>query len=428
LKHERIHIRRRDYLIKPVAFLALILHWFNPLMWACYYLMAKDMEMSCDESVMRQAKEDIRASYSHSLLTLSVRQNGLLSPLAFGESNVKARIKNVLNYKKPATWIIVLAVTVVVVAAVGLLAYPREQAEDSAAEKFLSYKTEYIGDAPKVGSDNNTMEPISEIIERNLSVILSSPKESSNPQDYINAHQDEYETILKYGDEALNYLLLQFENGNNNNLRGHIMMRLFKDILGARNNVTDDSLSPQDWFSQLSVYEETQLPNFSYDGNDPVEKLVYDTEIDKNIYPHQGGFVVVAPKIHGSYEEVNKLKVFVTTYYANYHLYDKVISMGSAGVVPAAITYVKKPDGTYSLEEYRQAMDGSLFAKSIKEFCTMPVSGKEIKGLADKILDHYGNYEDIKTLQRENIIKHLKENNQTGIKLKSPTGEIIPLT
>lgn len=110
LKHEQTHIKRYDYLIKPFFFIALTIHWFNPLMWLSYFLMAKDMEMSCDESVMKNTHEDIRGKYSNSLLSLSVKQSGLLVPLAFGESNVKSRIKNILNYKKTPFWILVAVV------------------------------------------------------------------------------------------------------------------------------------------------------------------------------------------------------------------------------------------------------------------------------------------------------------------------------
>jgi beta-lactamase regulating signal transducer with metallopeptidase domain len=124
LRHEQVHIRRLDYLIKPVAFLALSVHWFNPLIWLSYILMVRDMEMSCDESVMKGSSEDIRVNYSTSLLSLSARQSGLLSPLAFGESNVKARIRNVLNFRKPTFWVSVLSVLVVIFAAVGLTANP----------------------------------------------------------------------------------------------------------------------------------------------------------------------------------------------------------------------------------------------------------------------------------------------------------------
>lgn len=114
IKHEEIHIKRYDYLIKPIAFFVLVIHWFNPVVWLSYYLMAKDMEMSCDESVMKHTDEDIRADYSKSLLSFSVRQNGLLSPLAFGEGNVISRIKNVLNYRKPSFWFIILAAVIVI--------------------------------------------------------------------------------------------------------------------------------------------------------------------------------------------------------------------------------------------------------------------------------------------------------------------------
>lgn len=124
IKHEQTHIRRRDYLIKFVAFLVLVLHWFNPVIWLSYFLMVKDMEMSCDESVMRQSSEDIRVNYSNSLLSFSAKQSGLLSLLAFGESNVKSRIKNVLNYKKPAFWGTIVTVVFVLPVALGLMTSP----------------------------------------------------------------------------------------------------------------------------------------------------------------------------------------------------------------------------------------------------------------------------------------------------------------
>ena len=139
IKHEQTHIRRYDYIFKPVAFLALVLHWFNPVIWLSYFLMIKDMEMSCDESVIKQSSEDIRAGYSSSLLSLSIKQSGLLnllSPLAFGESSVSSRIKNVLNYKKPAFWVIILAVAAVITVLVSFMANPLN---------MITYKNETLG-------------------------------------------------------------------------------------------------------------------------------------------------------------------------------------------------------------------------------------------------------------------------------------------
>ena len=90
-------------------------------------------------------------------------------------------------------------------------------------------------------------------VEELLQVIMSSPKTSSNPDDYINAHQDEYETILKMGDEALEYMLSLFEKGEGTGLKGHIMMSLCIDLLGDKNNVAAGSYtSPEEWYSKLS--------------------------------------------------------------------------------------------------------------------------------------------------------------------------------
>ncbi|SKC84345.1 M56 family metallopeptidase [Maledivibacter halophilus] len=202
-------------------------------------------------------------------------------------------------------------------------------------------------------------------------------------------------------------------------------LALLEDALTKKVIVKESEI---DYFD---ISKEIKLGNFSYNGTDDVEKLVYDTEIEKHKTSREG-FTIIAPHIFGSYEEDNKLKVFVTTFSSHYRLYGKVLSQEGGSVIPAAITYVKNSDGKYSLEEYKEAMDGSDFASSIKEFCTMPVSGKEIKDLADKILDHYGDYEDIMKLERKNLIKHLKANNQYGISLyqehyKEPV-ELIPLT
>jgi beta-lactamase regulating signal transducer with metallopeptidase domain len=120
--HERTHIGRLDYLIKPLAFLVTCIHWFNPIVWVSYALMARDMELSADESVMKRYDSDIRGAYSHSLLALSAKKSGLLSPLAFGETGVKARVKNVLHYKKPAFWISVTVAVAVVTVSLSLLA------------------------------------------------------------------------------------------------------------------------------------------------------------------------------------------------------------------------------------------------------------------------------------------------------------------
>jgi beta-lactamase regulating signal transducer with metallopeptidase domain len=120
LRHERTHIKRRDYLVKPLAFLALSLHWFNPLVWLAYVLINRDMEMSCDERVLKEIGGEDRISYANALLALAAGKRPLgLSPLAFGEGGTKGRIKNVLNFKKPTRRVVLAAAALVAVLTAG---------------------------------------------------------------------------------------------------------------------------------------------------------------------------------------------------------------------------------------------------------------------------------------------------------------------
>lgn len=125
LCHEFAHLRRLDHIVKPVCWLALAIHWFNPAVWVAFLLLSRDMEGACDEAVLRSLGEDVKAGYSYTLLALaSGRRIPAPCPVAFDEGDAKGRIKHVLNYRKPALWIIVVSVLAVVVAAVCLLTDP----------------------------------------------------------------------------------------------------------------------------------------------------------------------------------------------------------------------------------------------------------------------------------------------------------------
>lgn len=163
LMHEFVHIKRFDYLVKPFAFMVLIFHWFNPVLWLSFVLMGKDMEMSCDEKVMAILGSDIKDDYSHSLLLLAVGKNRLLSgsPLAFGESSVKSRIKNVLRYKKPAFWIGVMTLILTTVLGFAFLANP-----GAMIENFLPERIEIIIDDEmrNIVFQNNDRNVIAELL------------------------------------------------------------------------------------------------------------------------------------------------------------------------------------------------------------------------------------------------------------------------
>lgn len=124
--HERTHIRRGDHIIRMLSFFTLTVYWFHPLIWAAYYLSGKDMEMSCDEAVMRKTGQDIRADYSTSLLNLATgRFFSGGTPLAFGEGDTKTRIKNVMRWRRPKPVAVGIALAAVAAAAVVLGTDPK---------------------------------------------------------------------------------------------------------------------------------------------------------------------------------------------------------------------------------------------------------------------------------------------------------------
>ncbi len=126
--HERCHIRRGDHITRVLAFAAMTLHWFNPLVWLAFILSGKDMEMSCDEAVLRSMGPEVRKAYSTSLLSLATGRPILSGmPLAFGEGDTKGRIRNLAKWRKPTLAMIIAAVIVCIVAAVCLLTDPVER-------------------------------------------------------------------------------------------------------------------------------------------------------------------------------------------------------------------------------------------------------------------------------------------------------------
>ena len=150
LAHEREHIRRGDQVVKLLGFLLLCLHWFNPLVWLAYALLCRDIELACDERVIRSMPAAGRADYSQALLDLSRPRHSVgACPLAFGEASVKGRVKSVLSYKKPAFWLVVLAIVVCIGAAVCFLTDPKakEDAGDADTVTIAAQLPKFIPDA-----------------------------------------------------------------------------------------------------------------------------------------------------------------------------------------------------------------------------------------------------------------------------------------
>ena len=142
LAHEQHHIRRGDHIIKLLAYLALCIHWFNPLVWLSFVLAGKDMEMSCDEAVIKKLGPDIRADYSASLLRLATHKKILSGmPLAFGEGDTKGRVLNMAKWKKPTKWVVAICVILCLCIVVVCAFNPEE-------EKTIEELTRHTSDGP----------------------------------------------------------------------------------------------------------------------------------------------------------------------------------------------------------------------------------------------------------------------------------------
>ena len=134
LAHEQAHLRRGDHFWKPLGFLLLTIHWFNPLIWLSYAMLCRDIELACDEKVIRDLRREERADYMQALVACSVnRRRSAACPLAFGETGVKERVKSVMNYKKPTLWVMLLALALSVVLAGCFLTDPKDTNSDRTA-------------------------------------------------------------------------------------------------------------------------------------------------------------------------------------------------------------------------------------------------------------------------------------------------------
>ena len=160
LAHEECHIRRLDPLWKLIAFLLLAVYWWNPLVWIAFFYMVRDMEMSCDEAVIEQFGNEIKQGYSNSLLSFAMERHPYsCAPVAFGEGDAGRRIKNVLNFKKPHTWVAILVIVLLVVVCVSCLTNGKDKISSetvSDTENSQMQQTAVETTEAPMSSDNNS--------------------------------------------------------------------------------------------------------------------------------------------------------------------------------------------------------------------------------------------------------------------------------
>ena len=323
--HEQHHIRRGDHIIKALAFLALCLHWFNPLVWLAFHLASKDMEMSCDEAVVRKMGEGIRADYAASLLTLATGRRIIAgTPLAFGEGDPQGRIRNLAKWKKPALWVTIIAVVLCAVLGICLLTDP----------------------APAQSSDGVSW--------------------------YYGTVVDHATRAVKEGDaQARPYITLQCDDGKD---------RLFwmgrncedpGDILGkyvvVRGKIEADT--------GLQIFTSVQVTDPAV--FESLDEAIHQAILDQNYSALYDGlcqtahFKQLSSSEDGIISEsgskgIDVITVYGIAYHQVYRLENDILVEDSGSCIPTVLTFGVNDSGKLILTEYWQPRDGTYYPIDIQ--------------------------------------------------------------
>lgn len=268
VKHEQVHIRRLDHLIKPLAFAVVCIHWFNPLVWLAFVLMSEDMEQSCDESVIKQLGNGIKKDYSASLVALAAGKRFIGgSPLAFGENNTKGRILNILNYRKPAFWVVIVVIISIAALSAGLMSNQRQTslterdyAKQIIEEEIARYAANEANDFKIVDSTITKFEKLREFDHLLPSAVsmweLEYLLKPDHPDKVSPAIELQDDQITQAGSMGYPLLIFSYEKGK-------------PDYLGSLRSTQYDLGTPAGQESALRVFLESKqlLPHETYSGN-----------------------------------------------------------------------------------------------------------------------------------------------------------------
>ena len=311
--HEQYHIRRLDHVIKALAFLALTIHWFNPLVWIAFVLACKDMEMSCDEAVIRKLGENVRADYSASLLTLATGHRIIAgTPLAFGEGDTKGRIKNLAKWKKPAIWVLVLTLIICLILGVCLLT------------DRVSRQNKHVGTTFYYGNVTEQGEGLIEVL----------CNDGTNRVFYYEAGNDDIPADLT-GKQVEIRARLQEVTGNLFTTRvSQVPDTCFDTLEKAIQNAI---LAHHSHRQDQEILDCASFFTYSSEGRSPAGSNKVDLVTEYGIVYHQGY------RLEG----------------------DKLVEDGGCNV-PTVLTFRVDDDGQYILAEYWEPRDGSYYPEDIK--------------------------------------------------------------
>lgn len=389
IAHENAHLKRCDHWWKPLGYLVLAIHWFNPFVWIAYILLCRDIELACDEKVIRELNQSESIAYSEALLSCSVnRRTVMVCPLAFGEVGVKERVKNVLNYKKPAFWIVAIAVVASIVLGVCFLTNP-----SSFPVKLDSVQ---ISKASTMDFRTNSGPTTFQLSAAEIDELSSRIKD------------------LKIGqkDQSLQGLTPFYSLYMDTKENDRITFSGF-DSNGNQAAILYENVYYRITDSDFSSY--LQYICAGENRTEAINETNVDTAIHNAIMEHnkdryyKGAFAceshtVLATETGGAAnsEEIETLTVYALTLYEEYNLSEEGIQSVSGGCGPVALTFNVTENG-YELSEYWEPGDGSQYSDDIR------------KKFPENILDEVWNSQDyVDAMTAENEQKALEFSAQKG--------------
>lgn len=448
LLHEQTHLHRKDNVIKVLAFLIAVVHWFNPLVWTAFMLMGTDMELSCDERVLKIMKEDIKKSYASSLLSLATGKHILNgSPLAFGEGDVKRRIKNVLNYKKPGLWIMFLSIITAAAIVIGLAVNPKSYQKLNGS----SYRVkEILYDAP-IYSFTYTMDTVPkysissdyqlyskestdedwfklgkleryEISKQELKALFS-PSSNENYMKSINKTKLVYRTDIP--DNETFYLVIQLKDGN-------VLLAIGYDFKDNRHVRWLFSLERQSDFDDTALITNGILWDAVGDVPQPVRDYAMDYVSGQIEYYNSLGCNITEAKITamtsmstGTASETMSIELWLLEYRLKPENADKVVLADGMQMEDGWLTERSSMGQPYLLLECQYTKDMEEIWQRI---CVTYTDEIEQNYATPEMLDKYGNKFTAAAMELYEINKYnLKDNNSSQREESSRREKIPPL-
>ncbi len=364
IAHENAHLKRRDHWIKPLGFLILAVYWFNPLVWIAYVLLCRDIEMACDEKVCSAMDETERKNYATALLECSVNRRRIAAcPLAFGEVGLKERVKGVMNYKKPAFWVIVLAVIACIVAAVCFLTNPEKEYDDLGYRLKITLETYEF---------TTSMPAESEVVT--YSVNTGEKGKLPNGTKF-----EITETNLQTGE-----LTIQLSG-----------TPLYENIFDEPVEMAGITVIMNSEGVTLSSKEgtDTIYVKFEFIQNQTLESAVSDAITEHHSGKYLKGTAAfetheivetVSDKVKYKQGEKGTVTAYMYVSYGEYVLGENGVSTVGGSSTVAALTFSVAND-VYTLTEYWEASDGRSWGDSIKNKMPPTVAAKFIYGDEPKL-------------------------------------------